>query len=68
MSTNLVRDGNKNTEPPEGKMGVVQGLHISQRRNNDSMIQGMYLVFLSSLYLQRVTKWSKISFRNCFFA
>ena len=24
--------------------------------------------FLSSLYLQRVTKWSKISFRNCFFA
>ena len=59
MSTNLVRDGNKNTEPPEGKMGVVQGLHISQRRNNDSMIQGMYL--------QRVTKWSKIAFRNCFF-
>ena len=67
MSTNLVRDGNKNTGPPEGKMGVVQGLHISQRRNNDSMIQGMYPVFLSSLYLQRVTKWSKISFRNCFF-
>ena len=48
-------------------MGVVQVLHISHRRNNDSMIQGMYPVFLSSLYLQRVTKWSQISFRNCFF-
>ena len=40
MSTNLVRDWNKNTEPRGGKMGVVQVLHVYHRRNNDSTTQG----------------------------
>ena len=40
MSTNLVRDWNKNTEPQGGKMGVVQVLHVYHRRNNDSTTQG----------------------------
>ena len=39
MSTNLVRDWNKNTEPRGGKMGVVQVLHVYHRRNNDSTTQ-----------------------------
>ena len=47
MSTNLVRDWNKNTEPRGGKMGVVQVLHVYHRRNNDSTTQGfrVYIPF-----------------------
>ena len=45
MSTNLVLDWNKITEPRGGKMGVFQVLHVYHRRNNDSVIQGMYPVF-----------------------
>ena len=40
MSTNLVLDWKKITEPRGGKMGVVQVLHVYNRRNNDSGIQG----------------------------
>ena len=45
MSTNLVLDWNKITEPRGGKMGVFQVLHVYHRRNNDLVIQGMYPVF-----------------------
>ena len=40
MSTNLVHDWNKITEPRGGKMGVVQVLHVYNRRNSDSTTQG----------------------------
>ena len=39
MSTNLVLDWNKITEPRGEKMGVVQVLHVYNRRNNDSTTQ-----------------------------